>query len=71
MLCRVVRFSDLKEAGVVSNRATLYRWIRDYDFPPGFLIGPNSRGWFEPEVDQWLSNRGACRDRTSGSRTNG
>jgi predicted DNA-binding transcriptional regulator AlpA len=71
MVARILRYPDLEEAGVVSNRATLYRWIRDHGFPPGFLLGPNSRGWLEPDVEQWLSNRSACRDRVSGSRSDG
>jgi predicted DNA-binding transcriptional regulator AlpA len=71
MVARILRYPDLEEAGIVSNRVTLYRWIKDHGFPPGFLLGPNSRGWLEREVDQWLSIRGACRDVMSGSRTNG
>jgi len=57
MVCRVIRFSDLKEKGVVNNRATLSRWIKQSGFPPGFLIGPNSRCWYEQEIDDWLSHR--------------
>jgi predicted DNA-binding transcriptional regulator AlpA len=57
MIPRILRYPDLKSAGIVGNRATLYRWIRDHGFPRGFLIGPNSRGWPEDEVLDWLENR--------------
>ena len=29
----------------------------DDDFPEGRILGPNSTGWFEDEVDAWLENR--------------
>ena len=62
---RIFRFPDLVEAGVVNNRSTLYRWIKDLGFPPGFLLGPNSRGWFETDVAQWLSTRDGRLNRNS------
>ena len=54
MVNQIIRFADLKKAGVVNNRATLSRWIKQSGFPCGFLIGPNSRRWYEHEVDEWL-----------------
>jgi predicted DNA-binding transcriptional regulator AlpA len=57
MVSKVLRFSDLKARGVVNNRATLSRWIKNYGFPAGFLLGPNSRGWYEEDVADWLSRR--------------
>jgi predicted DNA-binding transcriptional regulator AlpA len=65
MVCRVIRFSDLKERGVVNNRATLSRWIKRSNFPCGFLIGPNSRRWYEHEIDEWLCRRVELTDTTS------
>ena len=57
---RVLRYPDLVERGIVNNRVTLANWIRDLSFPRGFLIGPNSRAWFEVEVNQWLADRPAA-----------
>ena len=48
---KYLRFSDLRERGIVNNRVTLGRWIRDQGFPPGFLLGPNSRAWTEDEIE--------------------
>ncbi len=59
MVPRILRFPDLKDAGIVNNRATLYRWIKDHGFPSGVLLGPNSRGWAENDVLDWLSSREA------------
>ena len=53
----VLRFSDLKDAGIVNNRATLDRWTKDHGFPPGVLLGPNSRDWTEANILDWLGSR--------------
>lgn len=52
-----LRFSDLRERGVVRTRPTLRNWIKDRGFPPGQLTGPNCRTWAEDEVQQYLDNR--------------
>ena len=52
-----LRYADLLELGIVTNRVTLSNWIRHRDFPTGQLTGPNSRTWDEGEVTRWLANR--------------
>jgi predicted DNA-binding transcriptional regulator AlpA len=54
---RRLRYADLEALGIVNNRVTLGNWIRDLGFPPGQLIGPNSRSWSEAEIRQWLDHR--------------
>ena len=54
---KFLRYPDLVERGIVSNRATLSRWIKHHGFPPGLLIGPNSRAWLEAEIDEWVVER--------------
>ncbi len=54
---RYLKFSDLRERGIVPNRTTLARWQRNLGFPIGFLIGPNSRVFPEREVLAWLAKR--------------
>ena len=54
---RLLRFGDLKARGIVRNRVTLSRWIKSQNFPPGFLIGANTRVWKESDIDSWLSDR--------------
>jgi hypothetical protein len=62
MVSQVMRYADLKARGVVNNRATLSRWIKTHGFPPGFLLGPNSRGWYAHDIECWLSDRSAGDD---------
>ena len=57
MVPRYLRFRDLKERGIVSNRVTLANWIQDQGFPPGRLIGPNVRAWTEDEIADYLERR--------------
>ncbi len=56
-MSKLLRFNDLVERGVVNNRPTLYRWIKDRKFPKGIKIGENTRAWPEDEVDAWIETQ--------------
>ena len=56
-MTKLLRFSDLKERGIVTNWVTLQRWVRECDFPPGRMLGANSRAWTEQEVEDWIASR--------------
>lgn len=53
----LLRFADLKARGIVANWVTLRKWIQHEGFPPGFMIGPNSRAWREADIESWLQSR--------------
>jgi predicted DNA-binding transcriptional regulator AlpA len=53
----LIRFSDLFERKIVKNWPTLKRWVEREGFPPGKMIGPNTRAWTEEEVNEWLASR--------------
>jgi hypothetical protein len=53
----LLRFRDLKDSRIVSNHVTLGRWIAKEGFPPGFMLGPNTRVWREADVEAWLDSR--------------
>ncbi|MER9588543.1 AlpA family phage regulatory protein [Mesorhizobium australicum] len=57
MTPKLLRFSDLKECGIVGNWPQLRRLVDKNGFPPGRLLGENSRFWTEPEIDAWLESR--------------
>ena len=57
MTTKYLRYADLVERQIVNNRTTLQRWIRDYSFPSGVLLGPNSRAWPADQVEAWLAER--------------
>jgi predicted DNA-binding transcriptional regulator AlpA len=53
---KFLRFRDLKTRGIVNNWTTLRRWIKEGRFPPGRLIGPNTRVWTEEEIERWIAS---------------
>jgi predicted DNA-binding transcriptional regulator AlpA len=53
----LLRFGDLKNRKIVTNHPTLKRWIQEQGFPPGRLLGPNTRVWTEAEVEGWVNSR--------------
>jgi len=53
----LLRFRDLKEAGIVNNWVTLKRWIKQQGFPAGKQLGPNTRVWEGEAVADWLAGR--------------
>jgi hypothetical protein len=57
-------FRDLQRAGIVKNWPTLLAWQRNpqIGFPPGKLLGANSRRWPKSEIDGWLESRPAERE---------
>jgi predicted DNA-binding transcriptional regulator AlpA len=52
-----VRFRDLVAAGIVRNWPTLIRLVDQQGFPPGRLLGPNTRVWTVDEVEAWIASR--------------
>ncbi len=62
MTTKYLRYADLVERQIVNNRTTLSRWIRDNSFPPGVLLGPNTRAWPADQVDAWLEARAVERE---------
>jgi predicted DNA-binding transcriptional regulator AlpA len=58
---KLIRYNDLVARGVVASRMTLWRLIRECNFPEGKLITPNARAWDEAEVDAWIASRPTAR----------
>lgn len=55
-LDRVIRKPELLQITGVSI-ATIYRWIGEGHFPAPIRLGPNSTGWRESAIRQWLETR--------------
>jgi predicted DNA-binding transcriptional regulator AlpA len=56
----LLRYRDLRAAGIVRNRTTLQRWINSGHFPAPIKIGPNTSAWRLVDVETWLSQRAAA-----------
>jgi prophage regulatory protein len=53
---RLIREVDLDERGIMS-RSNRWRGVRNGTFPAPVVIGPNSKAWYEDEIDAWLASR--------------
>ena len=51
---KLLRYNDLQGRGIAKSRAQLENMVKNYGFPAGFMVGPNSRAWFEDDVYAWL-----------------
>ena len=54
---KVLRFADLKAAGLVTNWPQLKRLVQNYGFPPGYLLTPACRVWDYDGVEHWKRSR--------------
>jgi hypothetical protein len=52
----MVRYRDLKQAGIVDNYETLRVLITERGFPQGCWPSPNVHLWSVTEVNQWLDS---------------
>jgi hypothetical protein len=53
-----LRFRDLQNRQIVDSWAQLRNLIEKYGFPPGHMLGPNTRAWDEEdEIEPWLQSR--------------
>jgi predicted DNA-binding transcriptional regulator AlpA len=57
VVTNLLRFRDLKARGIANSWTMLKLRIERDGFPPGRMIGPNSRAWSEEEIDQWFKSR--------------
>jgi hypothetical protein len=55
MLPELLRFKDLKRVGI-NNWVTLRRRVEKDGFPPGRLLGPQTRMWTLQEVTDWFNS---------------
>jgi hypothetical protein len=60
----ILRPCDLKARGIATNYAQLRVLIDQHGFPPGQMMSPQGRFWFEDEVASWLNSRPAYDDTT-------
>jgi predicted DNA-binding transcriptional regulator AlpA len=54
---KFLRFADLKAAGIINSWPMLRRRIERDGFPPGLMLGANTRAWVEADVAAWIESR--------------
>ena len=53
---KFLRISDVKERTGLS-RTSVYRLMREKDFPQSIPLGEQMVAWIEQEVEQWIDDR--------------
>ena len=53
----ILRFKDLQQRGIVKNREQLENLKKNYGFPLGRWMSPNTRTWTEDEIAEWYQSR--------------
>jgi predicted DNA-binding transcriptional regulator AlpA len=64
---RYLRFAELRAIGLVSNRPTLDRWVKNGFFPAPLRLGPRVLIWDVEEIRALLAKRATKRDAGEGS----
>ena len=59
---KILRFRDLNDRNVVHSWPQLKRLVELQNFPVGFMLGANSRAWYEDEIEAWLETRPLASD---------
>jgi prophage regulatory protein len=59
---KLLRYCDLNETrGIGYSRRHLYTLESERKFPKRVSLGENRVGWIESEIDNWITQRAACR----------
>lgn len=53
---KIIRFSEVIQI-VPLCRATIYKLMKEGDFPPKISLGPRAVGWIEQDVIEWVKSR--------------
>lgn len=57
MTDRIIRLPEVMETVGIKGKATIYRWIKNKEFPAGLALGGGSRGWRESDIQAWVASR--------------
>ena len=57
----ILRPAQVIAAGYVGSRTSLFRAVKERDFPKPIKLGPNQVGFIKSELDAWIE-----RQRTGG-----
>jgi prophage regulatory protein len=61
---RILRWREVRSR-VGLSRSTIWRMVRRGEFPKPLMLGRQSIGWLETELNLWIETRAALRDRAT------
>jgi prophage regulatory protein len=53
---KILRLPAVKSKTGLS-RSTIYARVAQGTFPPALILGPNTVGWLEAEVERWIQSQ--------------
>jgi len=56
-LTQLIRQSELIPAVIPISNTTLWRWIKNNQFPKPLKLGSNIVAWKRCDVDDWIASR--------------
>jgi hypothetical protein len=60
---KIIRgLAGLKERNILMNWPAVADAVKNKGFPPGFMLTPNTRCWWEDEVMAWVESRPSALD---------
>lgn len=55
----ILRPAQVIEAGYIGSRTSLFRAVKERDFPKPVKLGPNRIGFIRAELDAWIERQRA------------
>ncbi len=54
---RIIRLAEVQQRIAIRGKSTVYRWIKNHEFPAPLALGGGSVGWRESDIDAWIASR--------------
>lgn len=57
MTDRIIRLPEVMGITGIRGKSTIYRWVKNQQFPAPLSLGGTSVGWRESDVQAWVASR--------------
>lgn len=54
---RIIRLAEVQQRIAIRGKSTIYRWVKNHEFPAPLALGGGSVGWRESDIDAWIASR--------------
>lgn len=54
---RIIRLPEVMRTIGIRGKSTIYRWVKNQEFPAPLSLGGSSVGWRESDVQAWMASR--------------
>lgn len=54
---RIMRRPEVMDRIGITGKSTIYRWVKNQEFPAPLALGGGSVGWRESDIDAWIASR--------------